>query len=81
MGYGGSDIAAGQTAGYSSDGGIDGIIKEDKLGLDSTSATPTRPWSIQISRALPAPSSYIEPARGFLLRPPVLAVRPKSMWA
>lgn len=35
MGYGGSDLAAGQTTRYSSDGGIDGIIKEDKLGLDS----------------------------------------------
>ncbi|WP_378008751.1 restriction endonuclease [Aeromonas hydrophila] len=35
MGYGGSDLAAAQTTRYSSDGGIDGIIKEDKLGLDS----------------------------------------------
>lgn len=35
MGYGGSGQEAGQTTRYSSDGGIDGIIKEDKLGLDS----------------------------------------------
>lgn len=34
MGYGGSIADAGQTVGKSGDGGIDGIIKEDKLGLD-----------------------------------------------
>ncbi|MFM5179817.1 restriction endonuclease [Aeromonas veronii] len=35
MGYGGSTQEASHTTRYSSDGGIDGIIKEDKLGLDS----------------------------------------------
>ena len=34
MGYGGSRKEAGQIVGKSGDGGIDGIIKEDKLGLD-----------------------------------------------
>ena len=34
MGYGGSRREAGQAIGKTSDGGIDGIIKEDKLGLD-----------------------------------------------
>jgi restriction system protein len=34
MGYGGSRKDAGQAIGKSGDGGIDGIIKEDKLGLD-----------------------------------------------
>ena len=34
MGYGGSRREAGQAMGKSGDGGIDGIIKEDKLGLD-----------------------------------------------
>ena len=34
MGYGGSLKDAGQAVGRSGDGGIDGIIKEDKLGLD-----------------------------------------------
>jgi restriction system protein len=34
MGYGGSRNDAGQAIGKSGDGGIDGIIKEDKLGLD-----------------------------------------------
>ncbi|MBK7263827.1 MAG: restriction endonuclease [Rubrivivax sp.] len=34
MGYGGSRVDAGQALGQSGDGGIDGIIKEDRLGLD-----------------------------------------------
>ena len=34
MGYGGSRADAGNAIGRSGDGGIDGIIKEDKLGLD-----------------------------------------------
>ena len=34
MGYGGTRKDAGQTIGKSGDGGIDGIIKEDRLGLD-----------------------------------------------
>ena len=34
MGYGGSLEDAGRAIGKSGDGGIDGIIKEDKLGLD-----------------------------------------------
>jgi restriction system protein len=34
MGYGGSRKDAGQAVGRSGDGGIDGIINEDKLGLD-----------------------------------------------
>lgn len=34
MGYGGSRVDAGQAIGQSGDGGIDGIIKEDRLGLD-----------------------------------------------
>ena len=34
MGYGGSIEDAGKAVGKSGDGGIDGVIKEDKLGLD-----------------------------------------------
>jgi len=34
MGYGGTRADAGKAIGKSGDGGIDGIIKEDKLGLD-----------------------------------------------
>lgn len=35
MGYGGTMEDAGQAIGRSGDGGIDGIIKEDRLGLDA----------------------------------------------
>ena len=35
MGYGGSRQDAGKAVGRSGDGGIDGIIKEDRLGLDA----------------------------------------------
>ncbi len=35
MGYGGTRLDAGQAIGRSGDGGIDGIIKEDRLGLDA----------------------------------------------
>ena len=35
MGYGGTRADAGRAIGQSGDGGIDGIIDEDKLGLDS----------------------------------------------
>ncbi len=35
MGYGGSKKEAGKAIGKSGDGGIDGIINEDKLGLDT----------------------------------------------
>ncbi len=35
MGYGGSRRDAGERIGRSGDGGIDGIIKEDRLGLDA----------------------------------------------
>jgi restriction system protein len=35
MGYGGFDSSNGQVTPYSGDGGIDGIIKMDKLGLDT----------------------------------------------
>jgi restriction system protein len=35
MGYGGSHADAASVVGKSGDGGIDGIIKEDRLGLES----------------------------------------------
>jgi restriction system protein len=35
MGYGGSLKDAGQAIGRTGDGGIDGVIREDKLGLDN----------------------------------------------
>ena len=44
MGYGGSLKDAGEAVGRSGDGGIDGIIKEDKLGLDAVYIQAKR-WS------------------------------------
>jgi len=35
MGYGGSVEDAGQVVGRSGDGGIDGVIKQDRLGIDA----------------------------------------------
>lgn len=49
MGYGGSRQEAGKIIGKSSDGGIDGIIKEDKLGLDTIYIQAKR-WDGTIGR-------------------------------
>jgi restriction system protein len=49
MGYGGSRSDAGQSVGGSGDEGIDGIIKEDKLGLDAIYIQAKR-WENTISR-------------------------------
>jgi restriction system protein len=49
MGYGGSRQEAGKTIGKSVDGGIDGIIKEDKLGLDTIYIQAKR-WDGSIGR-------------------------------
>ena len=35
MGYGGADLSSGVAAKQTADGGIDGIVHEDKLGFDS----------------------------------------------
>jgi restriction system protein len=51
MGYGGSVADAGQAVGGSGDGGIDGIIKEDKLGLDVVYVQAKR-WKDVIGRPL-----------------------------
>lgn len=48
MGYGGSQKDAGQIRGKSGDGGIDGIIKEDKLGLDVIYVQAKR-WEGQVT--------------------------------
>lgn len=44
MGYGGSIREAGKVIGRSNDGGIDGVIKEDRLGLDKIFLQAKR-WS------------------------------------
>ena len=49
MGYGGSRADAGQAVGRSGDGGIDGIIKEDRLGLDFVYVQAKR-WDQTIGR-------------------------------
>ncbi|WP_321329198.1 restriction endonuclease [uncultured Ilyobacter sp.] len=49
MGYGGSRKEAGETVGQTNDGGIDGIIKEDKLGLDIIYIQAKR-WDTTVSR-------------------------------
>ena len=49
MGYGGSKKDAGQAVGQSGDGGIDGIIKEDKLGLDAVYIQAKR-WDGTVGR-------------------------------
>jgi restriction system protein len=49
MGYGGSQNDAAQAVGRSGDGGIDGIIKEDRLGLDFVYIQAKR-WDQPVSR-------------------------------
>lgn len=49
MGYGGSRADAGKAIGRSGDGGIDGIIKEDKLGLETLYIQAKR-WTNSVGR-------------------------------
>jgi restriction system protein len=49
MGYGGSRSDAGRAVGKGGDGGIDGIIKEDKLGLDTIYIQAKR-WEGSVGR-------------------------------
>lgn len=49
MGYGGSRTDAGEAVGQSGDGGIDGIIKEDRLGLDAVYIQAKR-WDGPVGR-------------------------------
>lgn len=49
MGYGGSRQDAGRTVGQSGDGGIDGIIDEDRLGLDKIYLQAKR-WDGSVGR-------------------------------
>jgi restriction system protein len=49
MGYGGSRKDAGEAIGKSGDEGIDGIIKEDRLGLDTIYIQAKR-WESVVSR-------------------------------
>jgi restriction system protein len=49
MGYGGTIADAGEALGRSGDGGIDGVIKEDKLGLDAIYIQAKR-WQNNVGR-------------------------------
>lgn len=49
MGYGGSRADAGERLGQTGDGGIDGIIKEDRLGLDVIYLQAKR-WQATVGR-------------------------------
>jgi restriction system protein len=49
MGYGGNREEAGATLGKSGDGGVDGVINEDRLGLDVVYVQAKR-WSAPVGR-------------------------------
>jgi restriction system protein len=51
MGYGGSREDAGRTVGRSGDGGIDGVINEDRLGLDVVCIQAKR-WENSVGRPI-----------------------------
>lgn len=64
MGYGGSIRDAGRAVGKSGDGGIDGIIKEDRLGLDVVCIQAKRWDSNTVGRpAVQAFAGSMEPHR------------------
>lgn len=82
MGYGGSRQDAGSTVGRSGDGGIDGVIKEDRLGLDVIYAQAKR-WDATLAgqrfRSSPALFKVSEQRRGFSSPPRTSRTTPKSM--
>jgi len=51
MGYGGSEEDAAQVVGRSGDGGIDGIIKQDRLGLENIYIQAKR-WEGTVGRGV-----------------------------
>lgn len=58
MGYGGSVKDAAQVVGKSGDGGIDGIIKEDRLGLDVIYVQAKR-WDERSTVSRPAIQNFV----------------------
>ncbi len=69
MGYGGSFKDAAQVLGRSGDGGIDGTIKEDKLGLDVICIQAKR-WEGTVGR--PVVQAFAGSMEGFRARKGVL---------
>lgn len=83
MGYGGSRGDAGRTLGRSGDGGVDGVIKEDRLA--STSSTFRQSAGTQRSgdprcRSLRAPSKGREPRRASSSPPQTSRRTQRTMW-
>jgi restriction system protein len=69
MGYGGSRADAGQSIGRSGDGGVDGSIKEDKLGLDTVYVQAKR-WERSVGR--PEVQGFAGSLEGFRARKGVM---------
>jgi restriction system protein len=69
MGYGGSRADAAQAVGGSGDGGVDGYIKEDKLGLDSIYLQANR-WKESVGR--PIVQAFAGSLEGYRARKGVL---------
>jgi restriction system protein len=69
MGYGGSLADAGQAIGKTGDGGIDGIIKEDMLGLDIVCVQAKR-WENTVGR--PVVQAFAGSMDGFKAKKGVL---------
>jgi restriction system protein len=65
MGYGGTRQDAGRTVGRSGDGGIDGIINEDRLGLDVIYVQAKR-WENPVGR--PEIQKFAGALQGFRAR-------------
>jgi restriction system protein len=65
MGYGGTRLDAGQAIGRSGDEGIDGIIKEDRLGLD-TIYIQAKKWTQTVGR--PEIQKFAGALQGFRAR-------------
>jgi restriction system protein len=82
MGYGGSRQDAGRAIGRSGDGGIDGIINEDRLGLDVIYSKPSvgtrRSVALKSNGSL-APSRDSVHARESSLQLPALAKMRRNM--
>ncbi len=71
MGYGGTRKDAGQAIGQSGDEGIDGIIKEDKLGLDAVYIQAKR-WSRERTVGRPVVQAFMGSLAGQKARKGVL---------
>lgn len=82
MGYGGNRQDAGRALGKSGDGGIDGIINEDRLGLDVIYIQAKR-WRVRSvvpkskNSLVHCKDSVLEKA--YSLQPHLLLKRQKSM--